>query len=76
VLVKDPDNWKLIVNRQTGQGGHIYNTRMDLCRVDLKMERSNTPVEKLRYTITTTGNTGTIRLEWENHVASVPIRAT
>ena len=76
VLVRDPDNWKLIVNRQTGQGGHIYNARMDLCRVDLKMDRPNTPVEKLRYTITTTGNTGTIQLEWENHVASVPIRAT
>src|SRR6516164_2756523 len=76
VLVRDPDNWKLIVNRQTGQGGHIYNARMDLCRVDLKMDRPNTPVEKLRYTITTTANTGTIQLEWENHVASVPIRAT
>ena len=76
VLVKDPDNWKLIVNRQAGQGGHIYNARMDLCRVDLKMDRPNTPVEKLRYTITTTENTGTIQLEWENHVASVPIRAT
>src|SRR5215475_9142266 len=65
VLVKDPDNWELIVNRQTGQGGHIYNARMDLCRVDLKMDRPNRPVEKLRYTITTTGNTGTIQLEWE-----------
>ena len=76
VLIEDPGNWKLIVNRQTGQGGHIYNPRMDLCRVDLKMERPDTSVEKLRYTITTTGNTGTIHLEWENHVASVAIRAT
>jgi len=76
VLVKDPDNWKLIVNRQIGQGGHIYNARMDLSRVDMKMDRPKAPVEKLRYTITTTGNTGTIQLEWENHVASVPIRAT
>ena len=74
VLVKDPDNWRLIVNRQTGQGGHIYNTRMDLGRVDMKMDRPKAPVEKLRYTITITGNTGTIQLEWENHVASVPIR--
>src|SRR5262249_23080388 len=63
VSVKDPDNWKLIVNRQTGQGGHIYNAGMDLCRVDLKMDRPNAPVEKLRYTITTTGNTETIQLE-------------
>ena len=76
MLVKDPDNRKLIVNRQTGQGGHIYNARMDLCWVDLKMDRPITPVEKLRYTITTTRNTGTIQLEWENHIASIPIRAT
>lgn len=76
VLVKAPDNWKLIVNAQTGQGGHLYNASMDLCSVDMKMGRPNAPVEKLRYTITTTGNTGTIQLEWENHVASVPIRAT
>jgi hypothetical protein len=76
VLVRDPENWKLIVNRQTGQSGHIYSARMDLGRVDMKMGTPKAPVEKLCYTITTTGNTGTIQLEWENHVASVPIRAT
>ena len=76
VLVTDPENWKLIVNRQTGQRGHIYTARTDLGRVDMQMDRPNAPVEKLRYTITTAGNTGTIQLEWENHVASVPIRAT
>ena len=76
VLVGDPAKWQLIVNRQTGQGGHIYNPRMDLGRVDMKIDKSKAPVEKLRYSITTTGNKGTIRLEWENYVASVPIRAT
>ena len=76
VLVEDPDSWKLIVNRQTGQGGHIYSAHMDLGRVDMKMDRPKAPVERLRYTITTRGSTGTIQIEWENHVASVPIRAT
>jgi hypothetical protein len=75
VLLKDPNNWKLIVNRQTGQGGHIYNAHMDLGQVDMMMDRPKATVEKLRYTITTTGCTGTIQLEWENHFASVPIRA-
>jgi hypothetical protein len=42
----------------------------------MTMDRLKALVEKLCYTITTTGNTGTIQLEWENHVASVPIRAT
>ena len=76
VLVEDPGNWKLIVNRQTGQGGHIYSAHMDLGRVDMKMDRPKALVEKLRYTITASGNTGTIQIEWENHIASVPIRAT
>jgi hypothetical protein len=74
VLVRDPEDWQLIVNRQTGQGGHIYNAHLDLGRVDMKMDKSKAPVEKLRWLITTTGNTGAIRLEWENHAASVPIR--
>ena len=74
VLVKDPENWQLIVNRQTRQGGHIYNASLDLGRVDMKMDKPKAPVEKLRWLITTTGNTGAIRLEWENHAASIPIR--
>src|SRR5215471_8420832 len=74
VLVSDPDNWQLIVNRQTRQGGHIYNARLDLGRVEMKMDKPKVLVEKLRWLMATTGNTGTIRLEWENHVASVPIR--
>jgi hypothetical protein len=73
VLVRDPADWQLIVNRQTRQGGHIYNAHLDLGRVDMKMDKPKAPVEKLRWLITTAGNTGAIRLEWENHAASVPI---
>jgi len=74
VLLEDPGRWKLIVNRKTGQGGHIYNPHMDMGRVDMTMERPSAPIEKLRYTIKATGNTGAIQLEWENRAASVPIR--
>jgi hypothetical protein len=73
VLVSDTDNWQLIVNRQTCQGGHLYNAGLDLGRVEMKMDKPKAPVEKLRWLIATTGNTGTIRLEWENHAAWVPI---
>src|SRR6516162_8097449 len=69
-----PEDWQLIVNRQTRQGGHIYNAHLDLGRVDMKMDKPKAPVEKLRWLIMTTGNTGAIRLEWENHAASIPIR--
>ena len=75
VVVKDPANWKLIVNKQTGQNGDSYDASMDLGRVDMKMEKPKAPVEKLKYTVTASGNTGKLQLEWENHIASVPIRA-
>ena len=73
VLVGDPENWQLIVNRQTRQSGHIYNARLDLGWVAMKMDKPKASVEKLCWFITTKGNTATIRLAWENHVASVPI---
>ena len=41
VLVKDPNNWRLIVNKETGQGGDTYSPDMDLGRVDMKMEKPN-----------------------------------
>ena len=34
--IENPASWQLIVNRQTGQGGHIYNRRMELGRTDMK----------------------------------------
>src|SRR5215831_14970135 len=39
VLVRDPDNWQLIVNCQTGQGGHFYNPHLDLGRVHMKTDK-------------------------------------
>src|ERR1700676_2312985 len=74
VLVKDSENWKLIINKQTGQNGDSYDPSMDLGRVDMKMEKPPVAIEKLKYTITTSGNNGRLQLEWENHIASVSIR--
>jgi hypothetical protein len=28
--VKDPENWKLVVNKQNGQNGDSYDASMDL----------------------------------------------
>jgi hypothetical protein len=75
VLVKDPEKWKLIINKQTGQNGDSYDPSMDLGRVDMKMEKPPVAIEKLKYTITASGNAGKLQLEWENHIATVSIRA-
>jgi hypothetical protein len=75
VLVEDPEHWKLIINNQTGQNGDFYNPSMDLGRVYMEMEKPPVPIENLKYTITTKGDSGKLQLEWENHIASVSFRA-
>jgi hypothetical protein len=74
VLVKDPDAWELIVNKQTGQWGLTYKQDQDLGRVKLAMSKPGAPVETLKYSLSDEGgNKAKLTIEWENHVASVPI---
>jgi hypothetical protein len=68
----DPQPWKLIINKQTGQGGTVYNQGQDLGRVPMKMSKPAKPVETYKMTLSSSGgNKGTLTLEWENVVASV-----
>jgi len=74
VNVKDPDNWELAINKQTGQWGLTYNAAQDLGRVKMTMSKPPALVETLKYTLSDqSGNKAKLQLEWENHVASVPI---
>lgn len=73
VNVKDPDNWELIVNKQTGQWGLTYNQPQDLGRVKMTMSKPPASIELLKWSISQTGpRAGKLQLEWENHIASVP----
>ncbi|HWF07250.1 MAG TPA: DUF2911 domain-containing protein [Bryobacteraceae bacterium] len=72
--IADPDNWQLILSKETGQWGLTYNAKMDLGRVKMTMSKPPAPIEKYKMTLSGTGpKTGSLRLEWENHIASVPI---
>jgi hypothetical protein len=74
VWVKDPDNWQLIVNKQTGQWGLSYAASQDLGRVKMTMSKPPALVETLRYTLTDQGSGKVeLKLAWEQHVATVPI---
>jgi hypothetical protein len=74
VWVKDPDAWQLIVNRQTGQWGLSYDASQDVGRAKMTMSKPPAPIEMLKYTLTDKGGgKAELRLEWENHVATVPI---
>jgi DUF2911 family protein len=77
VDVKDPEQWELVISKATGQWGLTYpGPSSDLGRVKMTMSRPPAPVETLKYTLTDKGGgAGELRLEWEQHVATVPLHA-
>jgi hypothetical protein len=72
--IKDPEAWDLIINKQTGQWGLEYDAKQDLGRVKMTMSKPPSVIEVLKYTLSDQGG-GKIQLhlEWEKHIASVPI---
>lgn len=65
--------WQLIVSKQTGQWGMTYNQDQDLGRVAMDMSKPSSPVEALKITLSETGAAkGSLKVEFENFVASVP----
>ena len=74
VDISDPDNWVLIVNKQTGQWGLAYDAAQDLGHAKMTMDTAPSLVENLRYTLKDLGGKkGTLSLTWENKIASVQI---
>jgi hypothetical protein len=72
--VADPDNWQLIISKETGQWGLTYHPKLDLGRVKMTMSKPPAPIETYKMTLSAgAGNSGKLELAWENHVASVPI---
>ena len=72
VNLADPNNWELIINKQTGQWGLSYDQAQDLGRVKMTMSKPPAMVENLKYTLSDEGGSqGKLVLEWENHSASV-----
>jgi hypothetical protein len=73
VNIADPDNWILIISKQTGEWGLRYDAAQDLGRTKMQMSKPPQMVEVLKWSVDgTAGNHGTLSLAWEDHVASVP----
>ena len=74
--VADPDHWELIVSKDTKEWGLAYKDNMDLGRVKMEMSKPSAPIETYKMTLSSGGgNSGTLELAWENHVASVSFTA-
>lgn len=58
--------WKLIINKQTGQWGTVYNEKLDLVRLPLKKKVLKQTVEKFTISLERTGDaSGVLKLAWE-----------
>ncbi|MDQ3998243.1 MAG: DUF2911 domain-containing protein [Gemmatimonadota bacterium] len=64
--------WKLVINRQTGQWGTVYDPAQDLARVDLRTETVGTPVEQFTITVEPQADGGVLALAWDRTRAWVP----
>ena len=67
------EHWKLIINKQVGQWGTMYNPSLDLARIDLTKRKLKSPVEYLSIKLEKTNNEGGMfKIEWETTSLSVP----
>ena len=67
--------WKLIVNKQTGQWGTVYNEDQDLARIDLAKTTLPKPVELMTISLDKSGgDAAKLNLQWETTGLSVDIK--
>ena len=64
-----PTGWKLIINKQTGQWGTLYDPAQDLVRVDAKVETLAAPVEQF----TIAFESGALVMMWDRVRVTVPL---
>ncbi|MGH9665163.1 MAG: DUF2911 domain-containing protein [Bryobacteraceae bacterium] len=69
-VAASPTEWKLVVNKQTGQWGTEYNESQDLGRVSLKLTKASAPIETFKIAL----SGGMLSLEWGHTIAKVPLK--
>ena len=68
--------WMLIVNKQTGQWGTVYDESKDLVRVEMKKAALPSPQEKMSISFENTHGASTqLHVRWETTDVSVPVTA-
>ena len=70
--VPGPTAWKLVINKQTGQWGTVYQEAQDLGRVDMKVEKLPKEAEQFTIGITENADGGVLNLDWGTTRATVP----
>jgi Protein of unknown function (DUF2911) len=64
--------WKLIINKQTGQWGTVYDQKFDLARIPMNKKMLKQPLEKFTVSLERTSDTsGIMNLAWEKTQLSI-----
>jgi hypothetical protein len=76
--VPSEHGWKLIINKQTGQWGTVYNEGQDLARISMSDGMApSAPVEMFKISFEhTSGNRTQLHLLWGKTNVYVPVTAT
>ena len=68
-------SWQLIINKQTGQWGTKYDEAQDLARIPMKVTQRSSGLEIFTISFDKSGgSSATLKLEWENTLASVEVK--
>jgi len=70
--VPTPSGWQLVINRQTGQWGTVYDAAQDLGRAPMSVESLVEPVEVFTIAVEPQGQGGVLSFAWDRTRASVP----
>lgn len=71
--IPEPEGGLLIVNRQTGQNGQVYNSDRDLGRIPMRRAALAEPVEAFTIRVENRGDGVALRLMWDRSEFYVPV---
>jgi hypothetical protein len=67
-------SWHLILNKQTGQWGTVYNASQDLVHIPMTVETLADPVDRFTIALVPTGDASRLMLDWDRTRAAVEVR--
>ena len=70
-LLGSESGWKLVVNKQVGQWGTVYDASKDLGRTDMKVTKAAAAAETLKITLKAPG---VLEVAWGNSVGTIPVK--
>jgi hypothetical protein len=66
--------WQLILNKQTGQWGTMYNAAQDLVHIPMTVETLTDPVDRFTIALVPTADANRLTFDWDRTRAAVEVR--